>query len=199
MTKTVLVKEYETDPANITPAFVEKFNNSAMLGKLDNYKWVAANKGDMSRVGLADDHLREDRDLADKSCVQLLKIYFAIDCLNILTGDRFEFGKKHTIYRANVEKRARAAVMYLQPHVKTIVYVFGMRSDTKTQDLAARDLNGQLRFINAILDGAFDIELKNDRNSRNRFYIMPSANLMLYGDHGVTVTEKWRVARQPAI
>ena len=150
MTKTVLMNDYAVDPAIITPTFVEKFNNTAMHNKLDNYKWISTFKGDLSKIKQTE-FLKEDIDLANKSNTQLLKMYFAMDRLNILTANGFKFGEKHTIYCDDLINWAYALMMYLQPHV------FGMQSDTKTKDLAGQDIKGQIQFINAIIEGAFDL------------------------------------------
>ena len=81
---------------------------------------------------------------------------------------------------------------HLQPHIKTINYIFGIHSNNaKIKDLTACNLKGQIQFINAIIDGAFDLELKLDTNSCDKFYILPSANFVLIGDHDMTVTKKW--------
>ena len=156
MTKTVLMNDYAVNPAIIIPAFVEKFNNSAMHDKLDNYKWISTLKGNLSKIKHFDKFLKEDIDMASKSNVQLLKIYLAIDCLSMLTANEFKFGEKHTIYHDDLVNWAKAVMMYLQPHVETIVYAFGMQSDIKTKNLVGQDLNSQLQFINTIIEGVFE-------------------------------------------
>lgn len=197
--KTKLCDTYQVAAEAITPAFVKTFDNERSMGIFRNYQHVSCfgEGGKVEReptlAFLERSKITRSNDPANARNQQTLKMLFGIDCLNILTGDTWTFdNKQRELDQPLVTEKCKSLMMYLQPHAKTIRWLFDMNSATKIDNLVGRKLKGQLEFINAILGGTFDIEIKLDKNNRDRFFITPSNNIKLI-DRTAQLDDKWRI------
>lgn len=177
-----LAKTYDICQENLTPEFVEKYNNSKTkqiyhnLCNLQSADFVEDSQDPqpslletLNKYRTFQQRMKEHRQgnssMADLTHLErsegMIKSMFALDMLNVLTNGQYQnftkFQELPELPRETVEKNIDAAIDILQKHSDTVSVLFEI---TRTRLKAPRtNLRGKLDLVNSITNGAFNVKI----------------------------------------